>query len=151
MLENSVPVRLESFHNRHYITDKVGRYLFEITVLRPSIEAWEELKEFGMKTCEIWNQFHLPVSVITGEDRGMEDVPPTITETTTTNETLQVPHFNGQFSDEARANFTIEELLAIELVKKSFVLTPKRKATRGRLKKWLVDLISEKEEEKANA
>ena len=49
------PIRLKVFHHRYLICDKMGRELFELNVIRPSIEAWKDLQEWGDMFCLLFN------------------------------------------------------------------------------------------------
>lgn len=49
------PLSLHQFHKRFMIRDARGNNVFEINLIRPSLESWKELEDIGNVICGLMN------------------------------------------------------------------------------------------------
>lgn len=52
------PLQLKVYKGRYTICDAIGREIFRIDVIRPSLESWKALQDWGKYFCELANKDH---------------------------------------------------------------------------------------------
>lgn len=113
------PLNFSQFHKKFTFRDVDGRDLFEITVIRPSIEAWENLTNFGKFVCELINKEDTKVQRMEAEAQA---------------ERLLIESFDKRVVDK----YGLAMTQALDLVKKEFKCYPREI---GKVPNWMDEFL----------